>query len=237
MRWLLILILFSFSADAQVLRRRAMMTRESDVPTLPFPASMGYRWEYTNLVNGAVSSWPDSIVGALLAQSSGPAQPTKDANGITFGTGLWLDATNALNCGTAGAALDVYLAIIKINNTGEGYLIAEGNNPWAGITSANKFYNITAPFGTPATGQWIDYVYAGKDGSNYKHYTNGVVAYSDASGTERTGNITFVGKITLGFNFKGTLKDLIVWTNVVGFDSLTVSNIHRYCTNRYSFSP
>lgn len=199
------------------------------------PAGIGYRWEYTNLTDGAVSSWVDAVAGNTWVQATGLAQPTKDADGVTFSLGKWLDATNTLNCG--GPDLDVYLAIIKLSTTSEQYLLAAGNTAWMGISGGHIFYNQATPFGSPGTGYFIDYIYAGKDGSNYKHYTNGAVALSSVNGNEQAGAVQYIGKITLGAPFTGVLKDLIVWTNVVGFDAATVAQIHRYVTNRYAFSP
>lgn len=207
--------------------------------SLPSLSSIGYRWEYTNLADGAVSSWVDTIAGNTWVQATGGAQPTKDSNGVTFASGKYLDATNTLNCGS-GPALDVYVAIVKLNGLSEGYLIANGNpEAWMGINSGSQFYNQGGPFGSPGTGYWIDYIYAGKNGSVYQHYTNGVLAVSSSSQPEYSGAPSAIGRLgsIACCYFPGVLKDLIVWTNVVGFDSTTVAAVHRYATNRYSFSP
>lgn len=223
----------SFAQSPSVL----LFGRNAIASTPTLPSSVGYRWDFTNLADGAVSSWADSIAGNTWVQSTGGSQPTKDSSGVTFTSGKHLDVTNVLNCGSAGSALDAYLVIIKVNTLQEGYLIAAGNNVYMGIGGGLQYYNQASAFGSPATGVWVDYIYAGKDGANYKHYTNGVVALSSGSGTEYAGALTHIGRISAGLNFRGVMKDLIVFTNVVGLDSTSVSNIHRWATNRYNFSP
>lgn len=232
--WLcLLLSALAFGAAAQ--SPSVLLFGRRPAPLLP--AGIGYRWEYTNLVDGAVSSWADTIVGSTWVQSTGGSQPTKDSDGVTFASGKFLVASNLLRCETAADALDCYLAIIKIDTLTPSYLIAGGGSEtWLGIAlGGTQFYNQVGPFGSPGAGVWIDYIYAGFNGGIHRHYTNGVVADSDQP--EYAGTVAFIGQGLGGFNFRGVLKDLIVWTNVVGFDSLTVSNIHRYATNRYSFGP
>ncbi len=208
------------------------------VPDDALPSGIAFRWKASTLADGAVNLWTDSLTGNNLFQSSGGNQPTKDANGVTFATGKWFDSTNVtLRCASGVDALDTFLVICNLDSTAEGYLLGVGNNSWMGVSGSTQWFNPNGPWGTPVTGQWVDLVYAGWDGANYNSYTNGVIGNSGPAGSLYNSTVQYVGRVTGGGYFKGKVQEVIVWTNVVGFTSLQVSNIHWYSTNTYAYTP
>ena len=198
--------------------------------------SIGYHWDYTNLSDGAVSDWIDSASGYHWTQASGASQPTKDSNGVTFAGSHWLDASNTIRCSTAPDNLDVFLVVLKVDTFPGGTILASGNQVDLGFDSS-QWYNPAGYWGTIVTGVWIDYVYAGTTVITPYHYTNGVVA--KVSDVLHSHTLSYVGRITAGTGayFNGKVKEVIIWTNVTGFTTNQVANIHQYVTNKYGFAP
>lgn len=238
--WRLLLLLTCLPCGAQF----GGFTDQPYLAALPvsdgLPPGIGWRWKSSALSTGLVSIWTDSIRGYNLAQSASGNRPTNDVNGVTFAASKWLDATNlALVCSSSSSAKDCFMVIVKFDAVTEQYILGENlGGAYAGLSTLTRWYNPNAPWGLTATGQWIDFLYAGKSGTVYQTYTNGVVGNSTTTGSYYDSTVVKVGSLSgNNANFKGQLKEFIVWTNVVGFDSTAVSNIHYYATNTYGFSP
>lgn len=60
-----------------------------------------YLWLYTDLTDGAVSSWTDEISAYSIGQTVTASKPTKGSTGITFDGGDWLTAANPTTSDTA----------------------------------------------------------------------------------------------------------------------------------------
>lgn len=209
----------------------------------PLPAGIGFRWQYESLPDGVVSNWVDSVQGYSWVQGTDASRPSKGANGVTFTTGKFLIASNLLRCdSTSGGMKDCFLMIVSFDDASVEQVIVmdtAGGQEFAGVSGALKWYNPNVPFGAPVNSQWVDWLYAGTNfgTTKFRTYTNGVVGLDDVSGSIFSATVTRIGRSTPGAYFKGKMKEFIVWTNVVGFTTTQVSNIHYYATNRYSFTP
>src|SRR5262245_43409102 len=47
-------------------------------------ANMALYWDYRDLSDGAVASWPDRIQGVAMAQGNAAKRPSKSSAGVTF---------------------------------------------------------------------------------------------------------------------------------------------------------
>jgi len=139
----------------------------------------------------------------------------------------------------AGASFGgALLIILDRASLGEQYVLGKISNlSIIGFATGNKWWQMGASFGITTTGQWYDYLYAGTNfgSGSYKSYTNGVAG----PGTDylNSGQPDWFGRLDYGGYYDGTVKELIVWTNVLGFTATQISNIHWYSTNTYNYGP
>ena len=217
----------------------------------PLTFGIAYHWVASDLSNSPVDTWTDRIQGIPWVQTTAGNRPTWTTNGVRFtsassqyfttngGTGMnW-------KLGTGGSAHgDALLIIIDRASLGEKYILGKSiNTPFLGVSSdagGTKWYNSGANWGSTTTCQWYDYLFAGTNAGTglYVHYTNGVVGLS--GNPLSFGQPTWFGRLDFGGYWDGTVKELIIWTNVGffnGFTSAQVSNVHFYATNTYKYSP
>ncbi len=234
----------SFSHDQPFLA--ANISSGVSDPTNALPFGIGYWWVASDLSSSPVSTWTDRVSGFILKQTSGANQPTWTTNGVRFtAASSQFMVTNGtpgifwkfLN--TAGNLGDTMLIILDRASTGEQYVFSQngGGQILGWFSGAAGLWNISATsFGTTTTGKWYDFLYAGTNAAAFNIYTNGVLGVNSAMNARSPSDFGRLNTPT-GFYYDGTIKEIIVWTNVIGFTSVQASNIHWYSTNVYKYTP
>ncbi len=214
-------------------------------PTNSLLAGIGYWWVASDLTNSPVTTWTDRVSGFILKQPTVANQPTWSTNGVRFAVAstqyLVTNGSPPIvwRLGPSVDYGDAILVILDRASTGDTTVIGPttpGGRILAFDFGANAWDNGSgSQFGITTTGQWYDYLYAGTNFAGaYATYTNGVLAFTGAA-SKHSPHI--FGGGSSGASFDGTIKEIIVWTNIAGTTSLQASNIHWYATNTYKYSP
>ena len=208
------------------------------------PSGIAHRWKASDLATSPVTDWVDEIQGFHLTASQTPAPLLGPAGVLFYGTN-GLSGTNwTLSIGsTAGAALDTFLCVFQITGNVLNFNPVAVNFESGGQIvleeDGNVFYDPNSPEITPVLNTVYDWLYAGHVGSIYPVYTNGVSGPTRSSGwgIQAISTIGYAHSVGPDYFLTGNIKEFIHWTNVVGFTSVQVSNVHYYCTNTYGYAP
>lgn len=225
----ILVILTAWPCEAQV-RRRALGPRRSGGNNFPLPPNIAFRWIGTNQPN-SISKWTDIIAGYSWTNSAN--FPSTNNNGVYFDGSTFLYATN-----DTYNATNAQLVVVKFLSVGDSYHFAIDGTMYLGITTAGE-WRCRGTHGTVEQGKIYDYlITAGSAGyaiTSGTHFTNGVEMVNLLSMDGYS--INGVGGVLSGFGMNGILYEFVVWTNVSSWTLNDVTNIHRYCTNTYKFSP
>lgn len=212
------------------------------------PSGMWLRWRANDLSSSPVSSWSDELQGWTWTQGSGGNQPTWDTNGVSFdGSSQFLTTSNLTTTTSLSGGTPAGQAWFIVAQ----YAAASGNHialgALSGCSGGAFFYGVSggqlfdASLGGTATitTNLFDFLACPVATNSYSAYTNGVDGFwTFASGWNDGQVVTRMGAPNgaSACAFQGTIKEIIVWTNVI-FTSAQVSNIHHYATNTYPITP
>lgn len=209
-----------------------------------------YYWNYSNLVVGSsVSAWHEIVWNTNdITQTSATLQPTNSSLGVYY------DGINDFSSNAAPF-------LTSYNNTGCLYVIFRPYTPSS--DAATVVGGGSAGNGTPGNralycntdntlryqgsqgaivvgsftpGTELDCLINYNGAAPYQSiiYTNGVLATNGAAGF--MGYFGLVGARTdVSRYYKGYIREILFLVKFA--DSTTISNLHRYATNLYNFSP
>ena len=210
------------------------------------PDGIWLRWRASDLSSSPVSSWSDEIQGWTWTQSSGANQPTWSTNGVTFnGSSQYFTSSNLIAQTTLGAVSEgqAWLIISKFSTTtGTHVLLGDSSRCTGGFIfyaiDSDILYEELGSGPSPVPTALFDFLTVPSATNSYRAYTNGVSAWTNASGWNDGVSFNRIGSSGDGTlcQFHGDLQEIIVWTNVI-FTSTQVSNIHHYATNTYPITP
>lgn len=226
----------SFSSDQPFF---AKDVAASSAPSLP--SGIAFRWVASDLTNTPVALWTDRIQGRNLVQATGANQPTWSTNSLVFDNSgsQFMTLTNpvSLNMGATGtnALLVVYSAnqinitkwVIDSDDAGHDAFLWQnfGGSMFAGAVNLGP---------QAAAGKNREYLYGGSQNPfANNHYTNGLFVVASST---YNAFWTYLGRKENGtFPWWGTVKEIVVWTNVTSsFSTNEVAQIHNYVTNTYN---
>jgi len=120
---LLIIILNIFKLEAQEFPYSFWKKSVSSYET----RAIKYLWLYTDLTNGAVTSWTDKISSYSIGQTITGSKPTKSSTGITFDGGDWLTAATPVTSDTA-MTITMILKIVDTTATQQVLIFSSTNS-------------------------------------------------------------------------------------------------------------
>lgn len=92
-----------------------------------YPDSLIAYWDYSDLTDGAVSSWADRIGALALANATGSQQPVKSSSGVTFDGGDGLYATGFART-TYPISFEWVVKVVDTNSANRQFLFAMRNS-------------------------------------------------------------------------------------------------------------
>lgn len=200
--------------------------------TIQLPAGIAFRWKASDLSSSPVSIWTDEIQGNNFT-ASGALRPTWDANGVHFtGTPAQYMVTTNVTVGLWGALL----AVVSYTTVGQEQIIGGSGRIVGNVGVPGQWVNICGGgnFGATTTSQYYDFI--GTTVYFSRVYTNGVVGIIPACVSSDIW--TYIGQYSSGEPFYGTLREIIVWTNVLNFtNAANIALVHKYATNTYNYGP
>ena len=245
-------------AQPNPINRRAMaiagLAKSSGGAGGSLPAGQFLRWKASDLPNNVVVSnqWSDEIQGLLAQQGDNTVRPTNTSgSGVHFDGTTWLTNT-ATSFTPNGQAEWQVLVIVNLDSAGTSMMTlwdtqsggtgnglyawnANGHTYWAHLTGVFRDLNVVQ-----TTGLTRDILFCPTNGTGHTTcFTNGIGTGADWNEGEAV-NFTLqgIGAIASGGQkLKAKIQEIIVWTNGFDFTAITVSNIHYYSTNTYSFTP
>lgn len=219
-------------------------TGSADQGWSPLELYLKHWWVFTDVDtnNATTNAIPDRIGGLTLYQPTAARQPTNTAIGWRFSGG---------QCFTNPAGFDVstitWLVMQRDSNSAVQYIMTDGAASYGllnNVTPVGKMtWNIgggNAVFGSPPTNSFFDVLLSQTNSGGIvgtRIYTNGVFALS--SGTYNSNyTIVSVGATKVaGSPFLGYIKEIVVASNEPVLFPTIVSNLHKYGTNKYGYSP
>jgi len=211
---------------------------------------LGYWWVSSDVqTNVTVTNWVDRIASASWTNGADSKRPTNSASGVHFVRASSQQLTNtpgitfAEGSGDSEAATHFFIIRPDAVNVFQAFLIRSisVSSKDFGITSAALLYLHIAPTistdGALAANNWYDVAITCKTGPESIFYTNGVPSSTNAFnlGTGVNEWKCFGGNSGGGY-LGAYVRELAIWTNYT-MTSLEVSNLHRYATNTYAYSP
>jgi hypothetical protein len=258
--WRLILLLaLCVSVEAQEFGSFGdlpLLSSSSTAPTnninILLPSGIAHDWDWATTSAGSVTDWVDKVqsfhwVGVL---SGAVTSPTNSGDGVVSNLTNRLTATNwtpNLPLGGQDAILAVFKPSGKMTNNFSDETLLLGNGSASGELILG-FNNTTVKYYDPSVGTLVhppfdlvsDYLLGGSNGGHENNYTNGVLMTTTTYGgipISLIGNGGFNGGTANWSQYKGSLYRVIHWTNVVGFTSVQVSNLHFWAKTVYGISP
>lgn len=210
------------------------------------PDGIWLRWRASDLASSPVSSWSDELQGWTFVQGTGANQPLWSTNGVQFIASTNFMTTSNLTAVTSvtpGGGGQAWLIVGNYAaNTGNHIALGSltgcgGSAFFYGISSGLIFEGGVGGTVAPTTGDF-DFLTAPLSTNSYRAFTNGTSIWTNTAGWNDGVVIARAGGPASGTacNYSGTIKEIIVWTNVI-FTTAQVSNIHHYATNTYQFTP
>lgn len=219
------------------------------------PTGISNDWDSSTTTNGIITDWVDKIQHFHWVKGTISA-PTNFGHGITFTLTNQLISTNiSVDLASPGhdACLAIFNVIGKNTNNFSDITLLLGNGYASGellLGFANTTANYYSPFvgnpGRPTFDIITDFLWAGWTGGTGKAYTNGTLMVTGDWGNGGGGLGTTISVVgDAGYNsgtgntaqFYGDLYRFIKWTNVVGFTTIQVSNIHYWAKTVYGITP
>lgn len=212
-----------------------------------------YWWVSVDVTNQAnVTNWPDRVQSLILTNgTTGATRPTITAAnlGVHFARASAQILTNlpGFSLGQLGDNVATIWWIMNADSTPSFADIAEshGGDTSLGIYTANQIYYYKNPTVSKSqvitTGHYIDaaVVLNVSGTSSNLFYTNGIPAITNtsplAAGMDPTWLFTKLGSSVNG-SYDGYIREFAFFSNQA-LSSVTISNLHYYATNKYSYTP
>ena len=256
MRVLIFLLLALSAVGQDVVPNRRNHFRLSSSSIIPGPTNvtfgLAYWWVSSDMItNITVTNWIDRIQASVWTNISTDTKcPTNSSLGCHFLRSSSQRLTNAADVSTRasnynGTDTNTMFFLVQPSS------IPIGRASWIGVnpsSTANSFgINGGQPYFCGATlcdsstallssGTLIDVVVVSSGSAAspvIKWYTNGVVANTNTTVTDDSA-FRSLGGNGLGF-YDGYMIEVGLYTNAI--TPTIVSNLHRYFTNTYTFSP
>lgn len=220
-------------------RRWLIAPRESSSGSI-FPTGIAHRWVHTNIVSAVgspVDSWVDDISGVNATQA-GAARPTRLASGVLFsawdGQGLQLSGTSFSPTWKDGTNSFVTIVFCWTNIGG----ILIGASAAQGLLKENtgvfRQYN-NNDFGTCTTNVWYDVSIGIKPtDTNYNYWVNGVWT-TNFTAAPLVFVTTYFGRSSGGSYSSSIIKEIIHWTNTIGFTDAQAMAIHNALATAHGY--
>lgn len=215
------------------------------------PGGISHDWDASTTATGNVALWTDKVSGWNWYQSTGTNQPISDGFGVSFyGTNVLQNTNMSIKLnGVSGT--DAAVCVLRVYPPGTVPLMiihgtCSGGDIFLGFYASGGGTWYSAAGGNPVGGQAntntvCDFLWAGYNSGSDHTYTNGVLWSSQSLGDFATGG---AGLDNIGKNFadactglRGTIYRFIQWTNVIGFTTTQVSNIHYWAQSKYGATP